>query len=88
MSFIGPRPERPNFVETLGHLIPHYLDRHVIKPGLTGWAQVNYAYGASVDDARAKLAFDLYYIMHRGVLLDIRILLATVRVILFREGAR
>ena len=88
MSLIGPRPERPHFVETLAAVLPRYPDRHVIKPGLTGWAQVNYPYGASVEDARAKLAFDLYYIQHRNMLLDIRILLATIRVVLFREGAR
>lgn len=88
MSFIGPRPERPHFVEQLAVLIPHYRERARVKPGLTGWAQVNYPYGASVDDARAKLSFDLFYVRNRSVLLDVLILFATVRVILFQEGAR
>jgi len=88
MSMIGPRPERPIFVEELAKVIPYYNHRGYVKPGLTGWAQVNYPYGASVDDAREKLAYDLYYVKNRGVLLDMVILLSTVRVILFREGAR
>jgi sugar transferase (PEP-CTERM system associated) len=88
MSMIGPRPERPIFVEELAKVIPLYKHRGYVKPGLTGWAQVNYPYGASVDDAREKLAYDLYYVKNRGLLLDMIILLATVRVILFREGAR
>jgi lipopolysaccharide/colanic/teichoic acid biosynthesis glycosyltransferase len=88
MSMIGPRPERPVFVDELARVIPFYNHRGYVKPGLTGWAQVNYPYGASVDDAREKLAYDLYYVKNRGVLLDLVILLATVRVILFREGAR
>jgi exopolysaccharide biosynthesis polyprenyl glycosylphosphotransferase len=88
MSFIGPRPERPHFVEQLQRTIPFYADRALVKPGLTGWAQVNYPYGASVEDARAKLSYDLYYVKHRGFLLDLLILLATVRVVLFQRGAR
>ncbi len=88
MSMIGPRPERPIFVDELAKVIPFYNHRVYVKPGLTGWAQVNFPYGASVDDAREKLAYDLYYVKNRGVLLDLVILLATVRVILFREGAR
>ena len=88
MGFIGPRPERPHFVEKLAELIPFYRERARVKPGLTGWAQVNYPYGASVEDARAKLSYDLFYVQNRGVLLDISILCATVRVILFQEGAR
>ena len=88
MSMIGPRPERPIFVEELAKVIPFYNHRGYVKPGLTGWAQVNYPYGASVDDAREKLAYDLYYVKNRGLLLDLVILLATVRVILFREGGR
>jgi sugar transferase (PEP-CTERM system associated) len=88
MSMIGPRPERPIFVDELAKVIPFYNHRGYVKPGLTGWAQVNYPYGASVDDAREKLAYDLYYVKNRGVLLDMIILLSTVRVILFREGAR
>jgi sugar transferase (PEP-CTERM system associated) len=88
MSMIGPRPERPVFVDELAKVIPFYNHRGYVKPGLTGWAQVNYPYGASVEDAREKLAYDLYYVKNRGVLLDMLILLSTVRVILFREGAR
>lgn len=88
MSFIGPRPERPNFVRQLGELIPFYNDRALVKPGVTGWAQVNYPYGASVEDARQKLSYDLYYVKHRSLLFDAVIILATIRVILFQEGAR
>ncbi len=88
MSMIGPRPERPEFVDELSKVIPYYNHRGYVKPGLTGWAQVNYPYGASVDDAREKLAYDMYYVKNRGALLDLVILLSTVRVILFREGAR
>jgi len=88
MSMIGPRPERPIFVEQLARVIPFYDRRGDVKPGLTGWAQVNFPYGASVEDAREKLAYDLYYVKNRGLLLDFVILLSTVRVILFREGAR
>ena len=88
MSLVGPRPERPHFVEQLAEIIPFYRERSLAKPGITGWAQVNYPYGASVEDAREKLAYDLYYIKHRGLLLDLLVLLSTVRVILLREGAR
>lgn len=88
MSFIGPRPERPHFVEKLAGIIPAYAGRARVKPGLTGWAQVNYPYGASVEDARMKLSYDLYYVKHRNLFLDVLILFATVRVILFQEGAR
>ena len=88
MSMIGPRPERPAFVEQLALVIPFYRHRFVIKPGLTGWAQVNVPYGASEADAREKLAYDLYYVKNRGVLLDFVILMLTVRVIIFCEGAR
>jgi exopolysaccharide biosynthesis polyprenyl glycosylphosphotransferase len=88
MSFIGPRPERPHFTSQLERDLPHYGDRLLVKPGLTGWAQVNYPYGASVEDARAKLSYDLYYVKHRTMLLDILILFATVRVVLFQSGAR
>ncbi|WP_084698288.1 exopolysaccharide biosynthesis polyprenyl glycosylphosphotransferase [Muricoccus aerilatus] len=88
MAFIGPRPERPAFVEQLSLAIPHYADRAVVKPGITGWAQVNFPYGASVDDARQKLTYDLYYVRRRSLFLDLLILVATVRVILFQEGSR
>jgi len=88
MSLIGPRPERPVFVEQLARAIPFYADRCRIKPGITGWAQVNLPYGASIEDARQKLAYDLYYLRHRSVALDVITLLATVRVVLLRQGAR
>jgi lipopolysaccharide/colanic/teichoic acid biosynthesis glycosyltransferase len=88
MSLVGPRPERPAFVAELASAIPHYDDRAVVRPGITGWAQVNYPYGASVEDARMKLAYDLYYVKHRSLFLDLLILVATVRVVLFQEGSR
>ena len=88
MSLVGPRPERPHFVEQLAAVIPFYDERAHVKPGITGWAQVNYPYGASIEDAREKLSYDLYYLKNRGLLLDLLILVSTVRVILFREGAR
>lgn len=88
MSFIGPRPERPFFVEQLKQQIPYYDLRHRVRPGITGWAQVNYPYGASVDDAKRKLAYDLYYLKKNDLLLDFAILVQTVRVILFAHGAR
>ncbi len=88
MSMIGPRPERPHFVDQLTRIIPFYGERAYVKPGITGWAQVSYPYGASVEDARQKLSYDLYYVKNRSLLFDMLILLATIRVILFREGAR
>ena len=88
MSLVGPRPERPHFVDHLGKIIPSYDERHTVLPGITGWAQVNYPYGASVEDARQKLAYDLYYITNRSLLLDLRILGATVGVVIFQKGAR
>jgi len=88
MSIIGPRPERPYFVAQLAAELSCYDDRSLVKPGITGWAQVNYRYGASIDDARTKLAYDLYYVKHRSFLLDLRILAATVRVVLLQQGAR
>ena len=88
MSFIGPRPERPLFVDELAQAIPFYHDRSYVKPGITGWAQVNFPYGASVEDAREKLSYDLYYVKNRSLFLDLLILVSTVRVILFQEGAR
>lgn len=88
MSIIGPRPERPFFVEQLEQQIPHYGQRHRVRPGITGWAQINYPYGASVDDAREKLAYDLYYVKNRSLFLDIVILLQTVRVVIWPPGVR
>jgi lipopolysaccharide/colanic/teichoic acid biosynthesis glycosyltransferase len=77
MSFVGPRPERPAFVESLQASLPFYAWRHVIRPGLTGWAQVNAPYGASVEDAKRKLEYDLYYVRHQGFLLDLLIVTRT-----------
>lgn len=82
MSFVGPRPEQPSFVEALSEALPFYEERHMIHPGLTGWAQVCYPYGASTEDARCKLEYDLYYLKHAGVIFDLLILLDTVRVVL------
>ena len=88
MSFVGPRPERPQFVADLEARLPYYAERHVVKPGITGWAQINYPYGASVEDAREKLEYDLYYAKNYTPFLDILILLQTARVVLWPEGAR
>lgn len=88
MAFVGPRPERPVFVKQLRAAIPHYADRAAVRPGLTGWAQVKYPYGASVEDARNKLSFDLWYIQNRSLWLDLRIIFATVRIVLRLVGAR
>ena len=86
MSFIGPRPERPEFVEKLVREVPYYNQRHNVKPGLAGWAQLNYPYGASVEDSMEKLKFDLYYVKHQSLLLDILILIRTVEIVLFGKG--
>lgn len=88
MSFVGPRPERPQFVEMLTQEIRYYGVRHSVKPGLTGWAQLRYAYGASVQDAEEKLTFDLFYVKNQNMVFDLLILLQTVEVVLFRRGAR
>lgn len=88
MSFVGPRPERPEFVETLEREILHYHDRHFVKPGITGWAQVKHEYTASVEGARQKLTYDLFYIKHGSLLLDLMIVLMTVRVALLGIGSR
>jgi lipopolysaccharide/colanic/teichoic acid biosynthesis glycosyltransferase len=88
MSFVGPRPERPEFVEKLNRQIPNYDMRHFLLPGITGWAQVNFRYGASVADARRKLELDLYYVMNASLILDLLIVLKTVRVVLFMRGSR
>ena len=88
MSFVGPRPERPFFVESLSPDIPFYSERHRVRPGITGWAQVNYPYGASIEDARIKLSYDLYYIKNYSVLFDILIILSTASAVLFSKGAR
>lgn len=86
MSLIGPRPERPEFVEQLAETIPFYRARHAVRPGLSGWAQVQYRYGSSVDDARIKLEYDLYYVKHASILLDLRIALQTLPVMLMLKG--
>jgi exopolysaccharide biosynthesis polyprenyl glycosylphosphotransferase len=86
MSLVGPRPERPTFVDQLKTSIPFYELRHSVKPGITGWAQVRYHYGGSLEDARRKHQFDLYYVKNNSLLLDILVLLETVSVVLFHEG--
>lgn len=88
MSFVGPRPEVPAFVESLEEEIPFYAERHMVKPGITGWAQINYPYGASTEDSRKKLEYDLYYAKNYTPFLDLVVLLQTVRVILWPEGSR
>ncbi len=86
MAIIGPRPERPVFVKEISEIMPFYETRHVIKPGLTGWAQVNYSYGATIDDSLMKLQYDLYYIKHRSIFLDINIVFKTLSTIVFYRG--
>ncbi|HYY59601.1 MAG TPA: TIGR03013 family XrtA/PEP-CTERM system glycosyltransferase [Pyrinomonadaceae bacterium] len=88
MSFVGPRPERPHFVAQLAQEIPYYEQRHLIAPGLTGWAQIKYPYGSSIEDARQKLQYDLYYIKNQSLALDAAILFETIKTILFGRGAR
>ncbi len=88
MSFVGPRPERPQFVDDLQTKMPYYAERHMVKPGITGWAQINYPYGASIEDSRHKLEYDLYYAKNYTPFLDILILLQTIRVVLWPEGVR
>jgi sugar transferase (PEP-CTERM system associated) len=87
MSLVGPRPERPEFVSSLRQQIPFYAQRHIVKPGLTGWAQVRYTYGASVEDAMEKLQYDLFYIKHMSIVLDFMIMLATIKTVILRRGA-
>ena len=88
MSLVGPRPERPTFTSQLAEQLPLYQERHMVKAGLTGWAQINYPYGASLDDARSKLSYDLYYVKNFSILFDLLILLQTLRVVLWPSGAR
>jgi lipopolysaccharide/colanic/teichoic acid biosynthesis glycosyltransferase len=88
MSLVGPRPERPEFVEELAQKIPYYQERHCVKPGLTGWAQLQYPYGASEKDALEKLRYDLYYVKNQGFLLDLIILLQTAEVVIWQKGSR
>ena len=86
MAVIGPRPERPFFVKEISEIMPFYETRHVIKPGLTGWAQVNYSYGESIEDSLVKLQYDLYYIKHRSIFLDMNIVIKTISTVLFYRG--
>lgn len=86
MAVIGPRPERPVFVNKIAEVMPFYQTRHVVKPGLTGWAQVNYSYGDSIEDSLIKLQYDLYYIKHRSIFLDLNILIKTLSTVLFFRG--
>jgi lipopolysaccharide/colanic/teichoic acid biosynthesis glycosyltransferase len=86
MSLVGPRPERPEFVQGLTKEIPFYGQRHVVKPGLTGWAQVRYSYGASVEDALEKLQYDLFYIKNMSVGLDLFIIFKTIQTVVLRRG--
>lgn len=88
MSIVGPRPEREFFVKQLTELIPYYIERFTVKPGITGWAQVNYPYGASVEDAVAKLNYDLFYIKNASLIMDLMILMRTVKIVLSGKGAR
>jgi lipopolysaccharide/colanic/teichoic acid biosynthesis glycosyltransferase len=85
MSFIGPRPERPEFIQDLEKQLPFYQMRHLVRPGLTGWAQILYPYGANLEDAKEKLQFELYYIKNYSLLMDFTILLRTIRVVLFQQ---
>ena len=87
MSFVGPRPERPEFVGELTKQIRFYRQRHVVRPGLTGWAQVRYTYGASVEDALQKLQYDLFYIKNLSIALDLFIILETIKTVILRKGA-
>jgi lipopolysaccharide/colanic/teichoic acid biosynthesis glycosyltransferase len=88
MSFVGPRPERPSFVRALAQAIPRYAERHCARPGITGWAQINHPYGASIEDAREKLAYDLYYIRNSSIIFDLLIILATPKAIFLGGGGR
>jgi lipopolysaccharide/colanic/teichoic acid biosynthesis glycosyltransferase len=88
MSFVGPRPEREFFVKDLEASIPYYEERFTVKPGITGWAQISYAYGASVDDAIEKLNYDLFYIKNMSIFMDLMIVLRTIKIVLLSKGAR
>jgi sugar transferase (PEP-CTERM system associated) len=88
MSFVGPRPERPEFVEQLSKCVPYYRSRHAVKPGITGWAQLCYSYGSSDEDALEKLQYDLFYVKHRSLIFDLAIVVQTVEVVLWGKGAR
>jgi lipopolysaccharide/colanic/teichoic acid biosynthesis glycosyltransferase len=87
MSLVGPRPERPNFVDELSNTVPFYYLRHSVKPGVTGWAQINYGYGNSVEDSVEKLQYDLFYVKNVSWALDLLVLLHTVKTVLVRRGS-
>ena len=86
MSFVGPRPERPHFVSKLREVIPYYDERHSVRPGITGWAQVKFPYGSTIEDAEEKLEYDLFYVKHMSLLLDAAIILETAKVMLLGRG--
>jgi lipopolysaccharide/colanic/teichoic acid biosynthesis glycosyltransferase len=86
MSLVGPRPERPHFVQDLTRKIPYFKQRHIVKPGLTGWAQINYRYGSTFEDAVQKLQYDLFYIKNQSLLFDLSILFNTVKIVILRKG--
>jgi lipopolysaccharide/colanic/teichoic acid biosynthesis glycosyltransferase len=88
MSFVGPRPEREFFIKKLEEIIPYYGERFTVKPGITGWAQVSYGYGASVDDAIEKLNYDLFYIKNMSIFMDLMIVMRTIKTVLVGKGAR
>jgi sugar transferase (PEP-CTERM system associated) len=88
MSIVGPRPERPEFVENLSDTIPYFQERHAVKPGLTGWAQLCFSYGASASDAAEKLQYDLYYVKNHSLVFDLVIIIQTIEVVLWRKGSR
>jgi lipopolysaccharide/colanic/teichoic acid biosynthesis glycosyltransferase len=88
MSLVGPRPEQPYFCQVLGREVPYFTERHSVRPGITGWAQVKYEYGASVDQSKTKLEYDLFYLKHMSPVLDIMILFYTINVLLFGKGAK
>jgi lipopolysaccharide/colanic/teichoic acid biosynthesis glycosyltransferase len=88
MAFVGPRPERPEFIEMLSKEIPYYGVRHMVRPGLTGWAQVRYKYGSTIEDAREKLQYDLFYIKNASLGLDLLIIFQTIKTVLLRRGAQ
>jgi exopolysaccharide biosynthesis polyprenyl glycosylphosphotransferase len=88
MAFVGPRPERPHFVENLRKVIPYYDERHSVKPGITGWAQIKFGYGSTIEDAEEKLQFDLYYVKHMSLIFDVGIIVDTLKVVLVGKGAR
>ena len=88
MSFVGPRPEVPQFVADLEEQLPYFAERHMVKPGITGWAQINYPYGASIEDTLRKLEYDLFYLKNLSILFDLAIIIRTVRIVLKGEGSR